>query len=177
MEQAASKSSTVYTYGLYLGIASIVFGLITYYGGLLGNKAFGYLGYLILAVFIFLGLKHYKEKENKGFMRYGQGLGVGVLISLVGGIVSGVFTYVFFAFIDPAKHQELMAVVQEQQMQAGVSEAQLEQMEGVMSTMMSPLSMALMGIVGSVILGLIFSLIISAILKKDPEISNVLDSI
>ena len=169
MEQSASKSSTVYSYGLYLGIASIVFALITYYAGLLGNKTFSYLGYVILIVFIFLGLNHYKTKENNGFLQYGQGLGLGVLISLVGSVVSGVFTYVYLTFIDPAKHTELIRVIQEQQMQAGMTEAQLEQMEGVMGMMMSPLSMAVMGIVGSVIIGLIISLIVAAILKKDPE--------
>jgi len=169
MEQSASKSSTVYTYGLYLGIASIVFSLITFYGGMLGNQYFGYLGYLISIVFIFIGIKHYKEQENGGFLKYGDGVGLGVLIALVGGVVSSVFTYVFFVFIDPAKHQEMIAVVQEQQLKAGVSEVQLEQMEKMMSVMMSPISISLMGILMSAIGGLIIALIVSAILKKDPE--------
>lgn len=169
MEQSASKSSTVYTYGLYLGIASIVFSLITYYGGLMGNKAFSYLGYVIIIASIFLGLNHYKTKQNNGFLKYSEGLGLGVLISLVGSIVSGVFTYVFFTFIDPAKHLQLLTITQEQQMQSGVSEAQLEQIEGVMSAMMSPISLALLGILFGVLGGLIISLIVSAILKKDPE--------
>ncbi|GAF03831.1 DUF4199 domain-containing protein [Saccharicrinis fermentans] len=168
MEQAASKSSTVYTYGLYLGIASILFSLLTYYSGMLGDKYFGYLGFVITIIFIFLGLKSYKEKENDGVMKYGQGVSLGVLITLVGGFLSSAFTYVFFTFIDPAKHQELLSIAQEQQLQAGVPEAQLEQIEGVMNVMMSPISLALLGIVGAVIGGLIISLIISAILKKDP---------
>ncbi len=171
MEQPASKSSTIYSYGLYLGLASIVFGLITYYGGLLGNKGFGYLGYVIVIVFIVLGLLHYKNNVNNGILGYGQGVGLGTLISLVGSVISSVFTYVFFEFIDPAKHQELLAIVQEQQMQAGLSEAQLEQAEGIMSAMMSPLALAILGIISGVIGGVILSLIISAILKKDPEIS------
>ena len=169
MEQAASKSSTVYTYGLYLGIASILFSLIIFYGGMLGNKYFSYLGFVITVIFIFMGLKRYKEKENDGVMKYGQGVGLGVLITLVGGFLSSAFTYVFYSFIDPAKHQELLSIVQEQQLQAGVPEAQLEQVEGVMSVMMSPISLALLGIMGAIFGGLIISLIISAILKKDPE--------
>ena len=177
MEQAASKSSTVYSYGLYLGIALIVFSLITFYGGFLGNNAFSYLSYVIYIVLIFLGIKHYKEKENNGFLQYGQGLGLGVLISLVGGVVSAIFTYVFFTFIDPAKHNQLIMVVQEQQMKSGVSEAQLEQMEGIMSKMMSPLSMSLIGIIGAVFVGLVISLIVSAILKKDPGAGLLIASI
>lgn len=171
MQQAASKSSTVFTYGLYLGIASIVFSLITFYSGMLGNTYFSYLAYLIPIIFIFMGLKFYKEKENAGVLRYGQGVGLGVLISLVGGVVSSIFTYVYFVFIDPSKHTEMLAVVQEKQLEAGVPAAQLEQMDGIMSVMMSPTSMAIIGIVGSVIGGLIIALIVSAILKKDPEVT------
>ncbi len=171
MEQAASKSSTVVTYGLYLGIASIVFSLIIFYSGMMGNTYFSYLGYLIPIVFIFLGLKFYKEKENAGILKYGQGVGLGVLISLVGGVVSSIFTYIYFVFIDPAKHTEMLAIVQEKQLEAGVPAEQLEQMDGMMSAMMSPIAMALFGIIGALIGGLIISLIISAILKKDPEIT------
>lgn len=171
MEQAASKSSTVFTYGLYLGVASIAFSLITFYGGMMGNTYFGYLAYLIPIIFIFLGLKFYKEKENGGILRYGQGVGLGVLISLVGGVVSSIFTYVYFVFIDPSKHTEMLAVIQEKQLEAGVPSAQLEQMDGVMSTMMSPTSLSLIGIISAVFGGLIIALIVSAILKKDPEIT------
>ncbi len=171
MEQAASKSSTVFTYGLYLGIASIVFSLITFYSGMLGNTYFTSLGYLIPIIFIFMGLKFYKEKENAGILRYGQGVGLGVLISLVGGVISSIFTYVYFVFIDPSKHTELLAVMQEKQLEAGATEAQLEQMDGMMSAMSSPTAMAIFGIIGSVFGGLIIALIISAILKKDPEVT------
>jgi hypothetical protein len=170
MEQvSASKSSTVFTYGLYFGIASILFSLITFYGGLMGNKVFSLLGYVLYPVFIFLGIKYYKDKENGGFLKYGTGLGVGVLTSVVSGVVSALFTYVFFTFIDPAKHTELIAIVQEKQLQGGVSEAQLEQMGGIMSKMMSPLMMSVFVIIGTLFWGFIFSLIIAAILKKDPE--------
>ncbi|WP_066629386.1 DUF4199 domain-containing protein [Labilibacter marinus] len=169
MEQSASKSSTVYGYGLYLGIASIVYFLMMSYSGLMGNKALGLLGLVLMIVFIVLGLNNYKKKENKGFLGYGQGVGIGTLISLVGGVVSSIFTYVFYAFIDPAKHTEYLAIMQEEQMKAGVSEAQLEQMEGMMSIFQGPMAMAIMGIFSSVIVGLIISLIVSAILKKDAE--------
>lgn len=170
MEQvSASKNSTVLTYGLYFGIASIVFSLITFYAGLMGNQGFSLIGYVLYPVFIFLGIKYYKEKENGGFLKYGKGLGIGVLISAVGGVVSALFIYVFFTFIDPAKHTEMIAIVQEKQLQGGISEAQLEQMGGMMSKMMSPIMMSVFVIVGALFWGLVFSLIIAAILKKDPE--------
>ncbi|TLX71980.1 DUF4199 domain-containing protein [Labilibacter sediminis] len=170
-QQSAPKSSTITTYGLYLGIASIVFSLITYYGGLLGNKGFSYLGYLIPIVFIVLGLNHYKNNVNNGILRYGSGVGLGVLISVVGGVVSSVFTYVLLAIIDPSIHQQIINLAHEEALKSGTSEAQLEQAEGIMNAMMSPLSLSIMGILGSALIGLIIALIVAAIVKKDPEVT------
>ncbi len=169
MEKSASKSPTVYTYGLYLGVASIIYRVILIYSGLLGNTALEVLSLLIMVVFIVLGLINYKNTLNGGILKYGRGVGIGTLISLVGSVVSSVFIYVFYAFIDPAKHMEYIILMQEQQLAQGVSEAQIEQMQIFMEPMQSPMGIAISGIFFAVLFGLIISLIVSAILKKDPE--------
>ncbi len=167
---SAPKSSTVYTYGLYLGIASIVFSLIIYYGGFIGNKYFGYLGFIFTILFISLGLINYRDKINNGILTYSQGLGIGVLITLIGSVISSVFSYVFLTFIDPDIHKLIVANSQEEALKNGMTEAQLDQAGKVMDIMMSPMVLSILGIIMSVFFGFIFTLIISAIVKKDPEI-------
>jgi len=166
---SASKSSTVLSWGLYLGLASIVLTLIVSYGGLMGNAGVGLLSYVLIVVMLVLGLKHYKEKENEGFLKYGQGLGIGSLIGLVGGGIHGIFTYVLYAIIDPSLHQKIVAISQEKALEKGTSEAQLEQVESVMELFLSPAMLSFFTILGTVLMAFIFSLIIAAILKKDPE--------
>ncbi len=166
---AASKSSTVLTWGLYLGIASIVFTLIQSYGGLLGNTTIGLLWYVIMIVMVVLGIKNYKEKQNDGYIKYSQGLGLGTLIGLFGGVVYGAFIYVFYAIIDPSVHEKIIAITQEKALEQGASEAGLEQAEGIMNIMLSPAVMSVMVVISAVFWAFVFSLIISAILKKDPE--------
>lgn len=170
MEQiSAPKWSTVISYGLYFGITSIIFSLITYYGGLMGNDFFGLIGYVLFPVFIYLGLKSYKDKENNGFLPYGVGLGIGVLISSVSGVVSAIFTYILFVYVDPAKLNEFIALSQEEVVKGGVSEADLENVKGLMDMVMSPIVLSVAALFGAVVIGLICSLVIAAILKKDPD--------
>ncbi len=166
---SASKSSTVLTWGLYLGIASIVYLLLVSYSGLMGNTAVGLLWYGIVIALLIFGIKHYKEKENGGYLKYGQGLGLGSLIGLAGGVVYGLFMYVFYAIIDPSVHEQLIALSQEKALEMGATEASLEQAEGIMGVMLSPGMMSVSAVFSCVLWAFIFALIIAAILKKDPE--------
>ncbi len=164
-----SKSSTVLSWGLYLGIASIVFILLVSYSGLMGNKVVGLLWYVILAAILVLGIKHYKVKENEGFLKYSQGLGIGTLIGLVGGAIYGLFTYVFYTAIDPSVHEKLVVLSQEEALKNGATEASLEQAEPFLNIILSPGMLSFFNILGTVFMAFIFSLVIAAILKKDPE--------
>ena len=166
---SAPKSSTVLTYGLYFGLVSVVYLLIVSYAGLIGNTVVGLLWYPILIVILVLGLKQYKERENQGILKYSQGLGLSTLIGLVGGTIYGVFTYVFYAIIDPSMHEKFIAFSQEAALQQGTSEAQLEQVEGFMNLFLSPGALSVFSFIGAIFWACVFSLIISAILKKDPE--------
>ncbi|MCW3807826.1 DUF4199 domain-containing protein [Plebeiibacterium marinum] len=166
---SAPKSSTVLTYGLYLGLASVLNLLIVNYGGLMGNVVVGLVWYAILIAILVLGLKHYKEKINSGFLKYGQGLGLSTLIGLVGGVIYGVFSYVLYTIIDPSVHEKLVAISQEKALEQGTTEAQLEQAEGILNIFLSPASVSVMTVVGAVFWAFVFSLVIAAIVKKDPE--------
>lgn len=168
MEQlSAPKSSTALTYGLYLGIAAIIFNLITFYGGLIGNKPFSWIGVIIPLIFVFLGLKNYKEKVNNGILKYSSGLGLGVLLSLVGGVVSAIFIYILLSFIDASLMNTILAVTEEQLLEKNMPEAAIEQSV----KFVTPTMMAIGTVVSTVFFGFVGSLIISAILKKDAEVS------
>lgn len=170
MEQSAPKSNTVYTYGLYLGIASIAYSLVIFYGGFIGNKVFNYLGYLIVIAFIVLGLKYYRDKVNNGVMSYSQGLGIGVLISLIGSLVSSVFSYVLMSFIDTSLHQVVSDMAMEEALKGGVPEAQIDQVQSMVEIFTSPGAMFAMGLFFGVLGGFVVSLIAAAIFKKEDNL-------
>lgn len=164
----APYSKTALTYGVYLGVISIIYSVILYVAGMLGNKPLGYVSYLIVIGVLIWAMLNYRDKVNDGYMSYGTGVGLGFLTALIGGVIGAVFTYVLMAFIDPSLPETLLNAALEEAVQKSPEiEGNLEMVEGMMRKMMSPGVLAISGIIGSAIGGVIISLILAAIFKKD----------
>jgi hypothetical protein len=46
---------------------------------------------LLAMVFVFLGIRHFRDHENEGMLTFGQGLKIGVLIVLIPAVAFGLF--------------------------------------------------------------------------------------
>lgn len=168
-ENQVSTGKISIRYGLISGLLAIAFMVIVDLAGLTGNSTFQYLWYLILAGIIFLAHKSYKE-EGDGFMNYGQGIGIGVLLSLISSVLSSVFFYIYVSFINTEYMNALLDVQRAKMEEQGMAEAQIEQAMEMTQKFMSPVMMIVFGIIGTVFFGLILSLVVSAITqKKRPE--------
>lgn len=164
VKQVATK------WGLILGIISIALFLITVFAGLAGNKAMQWVGYIPTIIIIVLAHKEYKNSGD-GFMSYGQGLGIGTLVALIGSLISTVFFYIYVKFVDSG----FIDIIKEQQIaemeKNGMSDEQIEQAMSFTETFMSPELLSVFAILGSVFFGFILSLIISAFTKNsNPEL-------
>jgi hypothetical protein len=164
------KSSTVFKFGLYYGIVLIVLNLIVSYGGLIGSKGVSWVSILVPVIIILLGLRYFKEKINKGMLKYGQGVGLGVLIALIGGCIVAIFSFIFLTYIDPEVLDMMIAVTQEQVIARGIPEEMIDIYEKVMNFLLQPWVIALSSVFNAVFIGLIVSLIEAAILKKEPQV-------
>ncbi|OGX90683.1 DUF4199 domain-containing protein [Hymenobacter coccineus] len=153
-------------YGLLTGLVSIIFTFILLATGQEGNGGLASIAFVILIVGIVLAHRAFKS-ANKGYMSYGQGLGIGVLVGGINGILTTVFNYVYRAFIDPDMAARTMDQMRAKLEAAGsMSEAQIEQ---VVNTSMKYSTGAIglaIGIVGGFFVGLVFSLVIAAITKN-----------
>ncbi len=169
MEMPTVKSVAL-KWGAILGAISIVLFLVSIFGDLVGNTVMTYIGIIPTALIIFLGHKEFKENGDS-YMSYGQGLGIGTLISLISSIISMAFFYVYISFVDGG-YVDIIKDKQIADMQAnGMGDAQIEQAMAMSESFMTPGVMALFGLVGSVFFGFLISLIISAITKKsNPEL-------
>ena len=99
-------------YGLYLGLALVVYSLILYLASLSFNTSLNSLVYLFIAVGLFLSLKHYRDQINGGVLAFGSGMKLGILISIFAGFLSGVFSYVLF-LMDPSLIDQVIQTQQE----------------------------------------------------------------
>jgi len=99
-------------------------------------------------------------------MSYGRGVGTGTLISLYSGLMSSVYSFIHFKFVNPEFADYQLALIRPKWEAAGMGEAQMDQAEKMTRAMMGPVAQAIMTPIFVVIFGLILSLIIAAILKR-----------
>lgn len=165
MENEITPRSVGMKYGLILGLASILVSALNF---IITNKTDGpasYLGFVLMVVALVLAMREYKS-QGDGFMSFGQGFGVGFFVSLISGILGAIFSYIYFTFIDDsileiAKNEAIM------EMEKQNVPAEAYEMMGFFT---SPGFISGSALIGSLIAGIIFTLIISAIMKKDrPE--------
>ena len=103
---------TVIRFGLYsLLLAAVLFLLALVAGTALSYSAqetIGYLTMVVSLVFVFFGIRHYRDKVNDGKVRFGKALLIGVLISIFAGIGFGIVDYIYTTAINPDFAQDYL---------------------------------------------------------------------
>jgi Protein of unknown function (DUF4199) len=113
----------------------------------------------------------YFKQQNGGLMTYGQGVIIGVLVGAIYGILSGLFSYIYINYLDPGYVESIRTYTEDTLANFNLPEEAVEQGLADITTekLASPLTI-LKTSFGGAIGGLILSLIISAITKKNrPE--------
>ena len=164
-------------YGLILGGVLSVIPLIIYGLGMekqeMLQKVSGFANVLITAIVIYLCIKEIRDKQNNGLLSFGSGFSSGMMVSLVGGIISSIFSYIYFTVINPGMITYIKMKQEQGMLDNGMSEEQIEKMSGRMEFWSSPVMMAAFSLVGMLIIGLVISLICSAILKKEDPSAQI----
>ncbi|MFN8355693.1 MAG: DUF4199 domain-containing protein [Spirosomataceae bacterium] len=173
MENQPSTARVALKWGIIIGVASIVYSTILFLAGQFGNQSLGYISYLILIAGLVLAMKDFRS-QNEGFMRYGQGLGLGALTSAVSGVLGGIYTYIYMSFIDTTLTSQMLDKAREEWEKRGMSEEQMEQAAQMTQMFTSPGMIFVFAVFFSILFGLILSLIIAAIMKKDKPVNELL---
>ncbi len=163
--------SLAYNYGLYLGLITILTAVLIYAFSIEPeNSMISIVTTALTIVVYFLGFSTLKKAQN-GLMSLGEAIKLGLAMAAVGGVISAVYNYVHYSFIYP----EYIEIIRENafmKMQASAPEASAAELDqGMKMTEMftSPLAMSLFSIVGSLIFGLIISLVLGLFMKKSQE--------
>ncbi len=133
----------------------------------------GYLNMAIAATMIFLGTKEFRDKDGNGFMSFGSGFSTGMIITLIGSAISTVFTYLYFSFINPGMVTYIRMKQEEELLNRGMSDSEVEMMAENMANWMTPGVMSAVAFAVLILIGLLFSLICSGILKKEDPSAEI----
>jgi hypothetical protein len=156
-------------YGLITGFVSVIFSLVLFVTEMNTNKVLSNLSILILIAGIIFAYRYFKSANN-GFMSYGQGLGIGAVLSAVTGLLGGIFTFIYVKFIDSSFMQRMQETQIEELEARGMSDEQIEQGMAMAEKFSGPGMMLVMGILVTLLIGFILSLVIAAIMKRSqPE--------
>lgn len=167
-EKSQSIWKSTMVSGVYLAIALILLSVIFYVTGNTFSKTAQYLSYPVFIAGIIWGQISYK-KELGGIMTYGQALLAGLLTMVFASIISSIYTYILYTIIDPSLQEQMRIFTEEQLVQRGISEEQMEMSLKMASKFQTPVMMVVMGIVGGAFMGLIISLITAIFIKKNPS--------
>ena len=169
MENQTTTTRTALKWGVIIGIISILYSTAIMVSGQIGNQSLGYVVYLIIGVGIYLALNNFK-KENLGYISFGQGLGLGTMMSAIIGLLSSFYSFAYMKFIDSSITDQILKNAEREMEKKGLPDDQIEQAMEYSKMFMSPGIMFVAGVFFTVFLGFILSLIIAAIMKKDKPV-------
>lgn len=157
-------------WGLLTGLVSILYALFGFVTESFGNFLITLLVSLIISILaIVFALKDFRKK-NGGYMTYGQGLLLGVSTMVISSILSGLFVMLYTQFVDPTITEKMVDATLEQMSGFGIDDDTLEEQRDKILAENTPLNQLWGALKNGLFGGLILSLIISAIMKRNrPE--------
>ena len=167
MEKSVNVWKANLVNGLILGLIGVVFTLILYFFDQTFNKNLGYLFMLVQIVILYFLVKSYRDNYLHGMINYGQALGAGVIIFLYSALIGSLFSFLLYSVIDPGLLEKSLAFTEEQYLDRGLTQEQIDAGLNIARKMMKPAIMIPMGLVVNMFFGLIMSLIVAAFVRKE----------
>ncbi|WP_298237397.1 DUF4199 domain-containing protein [uncultured Algibacter sp.] len=104
--------NTIFKYGLYSLICGFLFFGLPFLLGMGVNfdygELIGYASMILSLLFVYFGIKHYRDKVNNGKVSLGKAIAIGMLISLFSAVGVALFDYIYTTQINPDFATEYM---------------------------------------------------------------------
>jgi len=172
MEERPSTARLALKWGVIWGVSSIVYMTIVYVTGQFTNNTLNWLSSILFAVtFVALAMREYRTL-NSGFLNYGEGVSLGTLTSVVTGLISTTYNFIYTTFIDPTIREQIREQIRARAEEQGMSDAQINQTLEVSDMFQTPGITFFLGVLGAGLTGLIVSLIVAAFLRQNKPFTD-----
>jgi len=170
-----AMKKTILTYGLISGAiaALLMVGTATYFhktGDTNYGEYIGYTGILLSMLFVFLGMRAYRENVLGGSISFGKAFQVGLLITVISCLCYVIAWMFVYHFIMPDFLDKYIAHALEQMQQSGASaeqiSAQTAQMESYRKMYQNPIMRFGMTFLEPFPVGLLVTLISAIVLRR-----------
>ena len=162
--------------GLIIGVIIIILSLILQLTGM--NTSFVMLMVFFLIILIlyavasFRAIKEHRDVDLGGGITFGRAFITGLVAVIAAGLIGTVFSMIYNLYIDPAGVQDTIDATLDFMEQMGASEDDIDLAEAKAArSATDPIYMLTQGMLQATGIGVVASLIIAAILKRDKPIS------
>lgn len=171
--KTVSPRPTGVQWGLILGLASSVLAIVFLMTGmqdLSGQKSNwlpNVISWAVMIGVLYTAATQHRDQELGGYITLGRVVSLGLWVTLISGIIGGIFMFFYLNFIQPDFAQTIMQGAMDQAEKKGQDPEQVKKGMEMVGFMFKPWFFAVAGILGSLFFGLIFSLIIGLIVRKE----------
>lgn len=162
-------------YGLIGSLALIALGLVFHifelvdYTGQESNWLSSLLNWGVMIAIFVMAVRKHRDTDLGGYISFGRAFMVGFLAALIIAVITTVWTYLFFTVIEPDLIGNILEMTRENMAtQQNMSEEQIDQALSFMGFMFTPGGMSLTAGFFTLLAGTFFSLIVAAVMKKNP---------
>jgi len=156
-------------FGAIAGISVIIILVLLYFFNIQEDFFVSLIIYAILIAIIITGTKYLKNKVQNGNITYSRALGSGTLISLFASIIIAFYMFVFLKFIDTEAMEKIFSLMEYKMYGKGLPDEQVDMAMEMAKKFTTPVTIALGTIFSYTFWGFLFSLIISAFIRKKPN--------
>lgn len=165
-------------FGLIIAFVHIIINLVFYFidpeAAQKGTSTLGIIQLIlvfVLTAWVFIyATKLRRDSELDGYITYNKSLGFMMNISLPAAFIISVYTYIFFAYINPGMMEKIMETQVEQMQAQGRSEEEIDMALSMAQKMSSPMLLTFFGVLGSLFQLFLVSLIAAIFTRKNPPV-------
>lgn len=133
------------------------------------QEVLGYVTIILSLLFVYFGIKHWRDNYNSGYLSFGQGLKLGLLITVFPSIAFGLFTLLELLVLDPEFGNKYYAHVTEKIKASTPPEklqAALQKIESEKEMFSNPFFQFLLMFLTVFLIGIVITVISSLILQR-----------
>lgn len=166
MEEKPSTARLALKWGLISGVIFMIWTTVINVAGLFTNQSIQWVSLIISIVIIVMAMREYRTL-NSGFMSFGEGVGLGTLLSVISGLVSITYNLIYTNFIDPTIRQQMLDNAREQLENRGMADKDIENAMEITEKIQSPGLQFGVGILFAAIFGVLISMVVAAFLRRN----------
>lgn len=156
--------------GIVMGFVLVIFSILTYVLGIMTESYLQWIMYILVIAGIVIFTRKYRDENLGGYITYGRALGFSVVMMIIASLISAIYTFIFYKWIDPSQI-EVLKQMSEQRLyeRGGLSEQQIDMAMQYSQRFLSPTWLALGVVLNTIFMGFLFSLIISIFIRKKDQ--------